>query len=190
MGRYQPHYCTPAPTHRSIARIIGRICLVIVTTLLLLVMALYGVMYILAKGPSPTARNLFVCSVQETSAIGFLANLFFSEEEIQQIMASQNDTTFDDTDSSLIVIPPSTPADPDDPNKPVADEWGLVDEDGDGIIIDTVRGGLPRLYDGGTGPGPGGHGQQGGGFWDPWLYRCGNGTVLRWRCGYQRRWLS
>lgn len=140
MGRYQPHYCAPAPMHRSIARIIGRICLVIVTTLLLLVMALYGVMYILAKGPSPTARNLFVCSVQETSAIGFLANLFFSEEEIQQIMASQNDTTFDDTDSSLIVIPPSTPADPDDPNKPVADEWGLVDEDGDGIIIDTVRG--------------------------------------------------
>lgn len=140
MSRYQPQYYQAAAPSRKVLHIFGRICIFILTTLLLLVMALYGVMYILAKGPSPTARNLFVCSVRETSAMGFLANLFFSEEEIQAIMESQNDVTFDDTDSSLIVIPPSTPADPDEDGKPQPDAWGLVDEDGDGIILDTVRG--------------------------------------------------
>lgn len=140
MGLYHPHYTPAVSRGRRAARLIGRICLFIVTTLLLLVMALYGVMYILARGPSPTARNLFVCSVRETSAMGFLADLFFSEEEIRAIMENQEAVTFDDTDSSLIVIPPSTPHDPDEDGKPVADAWGLVDEDGDGIILDTVRG--------------------------------------------------
>ena len=36
---------------------------------LLLAGGLYGVMYVLAKGPSPTARDMFVRSVRETSAI-------------------------------------------------------------------------------------------------------------------------
>ena len=39
-------------------------------------------MYILAKGPSPSLRDLFVQSVRETSAVGFLANLYLSDEEI------------------------------------------------------------------------------------------------------------
>lgn len=140
MGRYHPHYTSSVSRSHRAMQLIGRICLFLVTTLLLLIIALYGVMYILAKGPSPTARNLFVCSVRETSAMGFLADLFFSEEEIQAIMESQNNSTFDDTDSSLIVIPPSTPDDPDEDGKPTADAWGLVDEDGDGIILDTIRG--------------------------------------------------
>ena len=38
-------------------------------------------MFVLAKGPSPTARDLFVRSVRETSAIGFLANIYFTDEE-------------------------------------------------------------------------------------------------------------
>ena len=50
---------------------------------LLLAGAVYGVMFVLAKGPSPTARNLFIRSVRETSAVGFLANLFYTEAEIQ-----------------------------------------------------------------------------------------------------------
>lgn len=140
MGRYHPHYAHTGSRGRRVARIAGRLCLFTITTLMLLSMALYGIMFILAKGPSPTARNLFICSVRETSAMGFLANLFFSEEEIQAIMESQNDVTFDDTDSSLIVIPPSTPVDPDEDGKPQPDAWGLVDEDGDGIILDTIRG--------------------------------------------------
>ena len=116
-------------------RLTGKIACILLETLLLICIALYGVMYVLAKGPSPTARNLFVLSVRETSAVGFLANLFFTEEEIAQIEASGGVPEYDDTDTSLIVIP-----DPTVDDQPETDAWGLVDEDGDGIIIDRVSG--------------------------------------------------
>ena len=97
--------------------------------------ALYGVMYVLAKGPSPTARNLFVMSVRETSAMGFLANLFFTEDEIAQIMGNQTEEIAE-TDTSLITIQREKPENSDR----IPDAWGLVDEDGDGIILEPVKG--------------------------------------------------
>jgi exopolysaccharide biosynthesis protein len=45
-----------------------------------------------------------------------------------------------DTDSSLIQIPTKPDSDDPQPTGPVTDEWGLVDEDGDGIILEQVRG--------------------------------------------------
>ena len=63
-------------------KIIGKALLVLLETVVLLVVVLYGVLFILAKGPSPTARDIFVMSVRETSAIGFIADLFFTPEEI------------------------------------------------------------------------------------------------------------
>ena len=70
---------------KRVAVFFGKLMLILLETVLLLVVALYGVMYVLAKGPSPTARDIFVMSVRETSAVGFLANLFFTDEEIAQI---------------------------------------------------------------------------------------------------------
>ena len=67
--------------------IVRRCLVVLLVTILLLVLALYGVMFVLAKGPSNYARELFVMSVRETSAVGFLANLYLSDEEIAEIEA-------------------------------------------------------------------------------------------------------
>lgn len=121
--------------------ILGRIGIVLLETVLLLVIALYGVMHVLAKGPSPTARDLFVMSVRETSAMGWLANLYFTEEEIAQIEAGKDVEEYEDTDTSLIVIAdPTEPDDSDENSGPQPDAWGLVDEDGDGIIIQEVKG--------------------------------------------------
>lgn len=117
---------------------IGAAALVLLETVLLLVVALYGVMYILAKGPSPTARDLFVRSVKETSAGGFLAHLYFSDEEIAQIIGSGDVPEYVETDTSLIEIP--KPTENTSPDGPVPDAWGLVDEDGDGIILEEVKG--------------------------------------------------
>ena len=114
---------------------LGKLGLILLETVILVAIALYGVMYVLAKGPSPTARDLFVRSVRETSAIGFLANIYFSDEEIAQIEASEEIEEYAETDTSLITI-----TKPDDNAGPVADEWGLIDEDGDGIIMDKVTG--------------------------------------------------
>ena len=122
---------------KAVLGILGKIGIVLLETVLLVVFALYGVMYILAKGPSPTARDLFVLSVRETSAVGFLANLFFTDEQIAEIEQGDTMEEFDDTDTSLIVIPTDPKEEGDTPK---ADAWGLVDEDGDGIIVETVKG--------------------------------------------------
>ncbi len=134
----------PAPKKRSVWKKIlvafGTFLLILVETVLLLAGAAYGAMYVLAKGPSPTARDMFVRSVRETSAGGFLANLFFSEEEIAQIMGGVESPEYVEMDQSLIQLPTKpNPGDP-DPEDPVADAWGLVDEDGDGLILEKVVG--------------------------------------------------
>lgn len=117
---------------------IGKLVVLLLETVLLLVIALYGVMYVLAKGPSPTARDLFVMSVRETSAIGFLADIYLTEDEIAEIEAGREVEEYAQTDTSLITI--AKPEENDVKTGPVADEWGLIDEDGDGIIVDEVKG--------------------------------------------------
>lgn len=122
----------------KILKYLGRLLLLVFETVLIVAVAVYGVMYILAKGPSPTAQKMFVMSVRETSAIGFLADLFFSDEEIAEIEAGRGNEEFTETDTSLINI---NVADNTDENGVAhADEWGLIDEDGDGIIIEPVKG--------------------------------------------------
>ena len=126
-------------TFAKIMGVIGRIFLFLLETVLLLAVALYGVMYVLAKGPSPAASKLFVRSVRETSAIGFLANIYFTEDEITELLKVDNVADYVETDTSLIQIPqPQEGQDAQDPTTP--DQWGLVDEDGDGIIVDRVYG--------------------------------------------------
>lgn len=122
---------------KGILKVLGKIGLVLLETVVLVVIALYGVMFVLAKGPSPTARNLFVMSVQETSAMGWLANLYFNDEEIAAMKSGGEDVVYEETDTSLIQI--ATPV-VDDAAGPQPDAWGLIDEDGDGIIIQEVKG--------------------------------------------------
>ena len=107
---------------------------ILLETILLVAVALYGVMFLLARGPSGTASRLFVRSVRETSAVGFLANLYFSEEEIQALMSAPGEAEYVATDTNLI----SMTSVPEDSAQP--DAWGFVDEDGDGIILDPVKG--------------------------------------------------
>ena len=67
-------------------KLILRILSVIFVPLLLLVIGLYGVMWILVKGPSSAAKQQFVCAVQESSAMGWVANLYLSQAEIDEIL--------------------------------------------------------------------------------------------------------
>ena len=124
-------------------RFLGKLSIFLLETALILVIGLYGLMFVLAKGPSPTARDLFVMSVRETSAMGWVANLYFTDEELEQIENRKQVEDYNETDTSLIQIPKETePAFGDIPEEkgPQADAWGLVDEDGDGIIIEEVKG--------------------------------------------------
>lgn len=130
------------PFRKRLLAFILKFVIFLLTTVILAAIALYGVMYVLVKGPSPSARDLFVLSVRETSAVGFLANLFLTDEEIAAIdpdTVEEEVADFVESDPSLIQIP--QPTDPADENTgPQPDAWGLIDEDGDGIIIEDVRG--------------------------------------------------
>jgi len=88
-----------------VARYIGRFMAVLGVTLLAVIAGLYGVMWICVHGPSEEAKELFVLSVRETSAGGFLANIYLSDEEIAQIEASNVIVETDEvTDTSIVTI--------------------------------------------------------------------------------------
>lgn len=89
---------------KTILRYVGRFFAFLLITLLMLLIGVFGVMYVLAKGPSPEAQRLFVLSVRETSAIGFLADIFFSEEEIAEITAGGAEVADEITDASLVEV--------------------------------------------------------------------------------------
>lgn len=116
-----------------IMRAIGRFFALLGITLLALLVLAVGVIYVFERGPSPAARDLLVKSVRETSAIGFLSEIFLTEEQVEEIISS-GEVIEEATDTSLITLtePPAT-------DEPVYDAWGFCDEDGDGIILDEIH---------------------------------------------------
>ena len=125
---------------RRVLRTLGRILLLLLETVLLICLALYGIMYVLAKGPSETARDLFVTSVRETSAIKFLADIYFTPEEIAEIETVKEVMEFAPTDTSMINI--NTNPSSEENKGGWTDVHGVfhADEDEDGIIIEPVKG--------------------------------------------------
>lgn len=104
--------------------IVKRVFAVIGITLLMLVVFLYFVMFVLVKGPSERAKELFVLSVKESSAGGFLANIYLSNDEILAIQeANKIEDTTEVTDTSIVSI-----------NK-VTDEEASAEE---GFIVETA----------------------------------------------------
>lgn len=116
--------------NRRKKRVIRRIALLIVETILLIFVLLYGILFVVARGPSSTASTLFVKTVRETSAMKFLANLYFSNEEIEEIEKVKQ-IEYEQTDTSLVHMDGVTGE---------VDAWGKVDDDGDGIIVEDVKG--------------------------------------------------
>ena len=125
-------------TGQKVKKILLRTLIIVLVTLLLLVGLLYSAMFVICRGPSPMMRDLFVRTVRETSAIGFLADLYLSPEEIAAIEAgSAADREIEvSTDVGLVEV--SAPVD--EPNAVRTDAWGYSDEDGDGLILADVKG--------------------------------------------------
>lgn len=116
--------------------VLGRIGIVLLTTLAIIFVWLYGVMAILCKGPSKTAKKQFVLSVQETSAIGFLANWFCSQEEIEAIKASNQVKDTQEISNTELVDVTAAAQDAERPDIEVVDVKGS-----------TYRGKLMKIKD-------------------------------------------
>lgn len=112
---------------RTVLKITLRTLISLFSVLAVVFAGLYGVCRILCLGPSPHARDLFVISMKETSAMKFLPGWFLSDEEIEAILsANAVISTEEVTDPNLVVIP-----DEDDRKE---------DFDIDAIIIEEVSG--------------------------------------------------
>lgn len=143
---------TPAARSRTKSRTVlcwaGRVLATLLVTLAVLCIGLYGVMAMLVYGPSRTAKDQFVMSVQETSAIGFLANWFCSDEEIAMIKERNSIKDTDEvTDTSLVVIDPSAEENKEVPDIQVIDVKGatyrgklMIVKDPSRLFVGTVDG--------------------------------------------------
>ncbi len=128
---------------KTIGKLLLRLLAVLLVTAAVLVVVILGTVFVLSHGGSETARDYFVRSVKETSAVGFLADIFLSPEEVDAIVNPPLVEIETQTDTSLIEIAEPLPT---DAEEPVADAWGYVDDDGDGLILVPIRGGSYTGY--------------------------------------------
>ena len=90
---------------RWFGKFLLRTLLIVITTAVLLVAGAVGLIYTINYGPSPSARSLFVSSMLETSAAGFLATWFLPTEEIDTILATNKVENFEViTNPNLVII--------------------------------------------------------------------------------------
>lgn len=96
--------------HISVGRLIGRITarffIFLFVVIAALLIFLLGCITIICKGPSPSARDLFVVTVTETSALKFIPKMYYSDEEVKAIIDRNTAVeTLEITDQALIHIP-------------------------------------------------------------------------------------
>ena len=115
---------------RSIVTLVARILSFVLATVIIVLCGALGVVYIMSKGPSDSARDLFVLSLRETSAAGFVAGIFLDEEEIALIEESNKpDDVFENIDTSLITIAAKTDKE-DDGDEAKGEEIEIFDVSG------------------------------------------------------------
>ena len=84
-------------------RIIGRILVVLLTAVAAVALALVVIVASIIHGPSPSARDTFVTTVLESGNLKFLATLFLSEDEINEIVSRTSMAEMEtDIDENLI----------------------------------------------------------------------------------------
>ncbi len=139
---------------KKVLKIVGRILTVILITLVILVAGVYGVGYVLAKGPSETAKNQFVCALNETSAMKWVPGLYMPDEEVQRIieknlMQEIPEGTVSDVD--IVVIPEPGETDDNTPDIEIVDVVGETYRGKLMIVKDPSRvfvGTIPQFYEG------------------------------------------
>lgn len=143
---------------RKIRRIAWRSGLVVITIIVLLLIAVLSAGHAAFLGSSQTMGDLLTVSLLETSALKFVPRIYYSEAEVQEIVArNQLASVEEETDTSLIVIAPPTPEPtpvPEDADEPEIDLSALVTPmptqapivDENGIKIYEVKGGTYNGY--------------------------------------------
>lgn len=121
---------------KKVMRVLDRIAGFIIATCIVGGCAGLGLLYVILDGPSPSMRDTFVNTMDETRRFKFVPAIFLDTEELDAIRnAGQIDTSIS-TDSSMINVNGEGDTAPGSS----LEEVGLVDEDGDGIIFKEIKG--------------------------------------------------
>ncbi len=121
-------------TWQKIGKIALRSLTVLLITLVLLVVGLYSAMWFTVNGPSPTAGRLLILSLKETSAAGFIADWFMSEEEIKALQGEE-EKAGEDINTDLIELPSKN-----DPSLPTQGGPQEGEDSDDGVEFADVKG--------------------------------------------------
>ena len=118
--------------------VMDRIFGFMLATAIVIVFALFGAAYVFELGPSPALRDTFVMTMKETRRFDFVSNLFLDKATVDQIVAKSNDTSkYDQLIASLSAAETVETAEvPEEVESKYA-----VDDDGDGIIFEEIKGG-------------------------------------------------
>ena len=130
---------------KRINRILDRIAGFIIVTVLAIGIGGLGLVKILSDGPSPAMNTLFINMMQETRRFDFIPHLFLTNAEIEArdsywtYMDTAEAGLYTDFDPSMITITETKT------DSTGMDAYGLIDDDGDGIIFQEIH------YHGSTG---------------------------------------
>ena len=93
----------------KVVKIVGKTFSFIGITLLIIVLTLILTIYFICHGPSKSAQELFVTTILETGQLKFLANVFMSDDDIQEIVNKNSLKEMDsEVDGNLINVGGST----------------------------------------------------------------------------------
>ena len=136
-------------TWKTVNQLLNRIFGVLFATGLMIGIAVIGLGFILTSEDYPSLREHFVMTMDETRRFTFVPRIFLATDEYEEIMSRKPTTTAEVTDPSLIHIaandPQQTEPEQGEEPTPKTDDYGIVDEDGDGYILVPVSG---RGYNG------------------------------------------
>ncbi|MCR4649812.1 MAG: phosphodiester glycosidase family protein [Lachnospiraceae bacterium] len=136
-----------------IGRYAGRFFIWFGCTLLILVVGLYFFLFLINKGPSKRIRDLFVASAKESSVGGIMADIYLSQDEINEILSKNNTTEFEEiTDIAMVKTNSSAEGSEETTETETIETDPSLDPDGDGIDIfdvhgDTYKGKMMVVYD-------------------------------------------
>ena len=134
---------------RTVGRIAAKFGITVVEILLLAVIAIYCLGHLAANWPSEHVRGWLASGFNETGVFKkgepfrFVAHLFYSEAELDYYASSAEEEPIVPETVQVIpyaTLPQTTQPGETLPSGPQPDAWGLIDEDGDGIIVEEVAG--------------------------------------------------
>lgn len=123
-------------------KLIDRIFGVFLATGIMFGVAGLALEYVLIKGPSPALRDTFVYTMLETRRFDFIPRIFLTEAEMHVYGAQKEISVGGEMDLSLIKVPghdgSEDGTEAEDPS--AQPQYNTVDEDGDGIIFEEIKG--------------------------------------------------